>query len=256
MAKLTGFVFQDEYLERLKKLSDEELGRLVRALSGYHANGEIPELSGAESVAFDFIRADVDRIDHRYQAKCETNRNNRTAVHDRPRPLSSEDERDPPGTNVHKDKEKGKVKEKEKAVPAPEPKEKVARAQEEFPCGEDTFFGDVPADPLIVKVQKELNGLTDNHYGALSDYREELTDEVVSHAIDNAVGAGSRNWGYVQSILMRYAREHIRSLGEAKASDQRFRESKKPPNPPEQRSWGVKPPVNPWLDELKQEGLA
>ena len=110
MAKLTGFVFQDEYLERLKKLSDEELGRLVRALSGYHANGEIPELSAAESVAFDFIRADVDRIDHRYQAKCETNRNNRTAVHDRPRPLSSEDERDPPGTNVHKEKEKGKVK--------------------------------------------------------------------------------------------------------------------------------------------------
>ena len=70
MARMTGFVFQDEYLARLAKLSDQEVGRLVRALAEYHANGNEPELAGRESVAFDFIKVDIDKADAAYQAKC------------------------------------------------------------------------------------------------------------------------------------------------------------------------------------------
>ena len=77
MARMTGFVFQDEYLDRLKRLSDEELGRLLRALAGYHITGDAPELNGVEGLAFDFIRQDVDRIEEQYRLKCETNRRNR-----------------------------------------------------------------------------------------------------------------------------------------------------------------------------------
>ena len=84
---MTGFIFQDEYLERLAKLSDQELGRLVRALAIYHATGEQQELAGRESIAYDFIKFDIDRIDEKYAAKCDTNRNNRqrpsTTVNDR-----------------------------------------------------------------------------------------------------------------------------------------------------------------------------
>ena len=70
MARMSGFVFQDEYLERLAKLSDQEVGRMVRALAEYHATGKEPELTGRESVAFDFIRVDIDKADKAYQAKC------------------------------------------------------------------------------------------------------------------------------------------------------------------------------------------
>lgn len=89
MARMTGFIFQDEYLEKLVKLSDQELGRLIRALATYHATGKEQELAGRESIAYDFIKADIDRIDSQYQAKCETNKNNRsrpsTTVNDRQR---------------------------------------------------------------------------------------------------------------------------------------------------------------------------
>ena len=71
MARMTGFVFQDEYIERLAKLSDQEVGRMVRALAEYHATGKEPELTGRESVAFDFIRVDIDKADRSYQAKCQ-----------------------------------------------------------------------------------------------------------------------------------------------------------------------------------------
>ena len=77
MARPNGFVFRDDYLERLAKLSDQEVGRLVRALGIYHRDGEETKLAGRESVAFDFIRADIDRSDKSYAQKCETNRNNR-----------------------------------------------------------------------------------------------------------------------------------------------------------------------------------
>lgn len=70
MAKMSGFVFQDKYLKRLEKLSDQEVGRLVRALATYHASGEEPELKGRECGYYDFIKADIDEIESAYQNKC------------------------------------------------------------------------------------------------------------------------------------------------------------------------------------------
>lgn len=120
MARMTGFVWQDEYLERLAKLSDQEVGRLVRALSEYHATGNEPELTGRESVAFDFIRDDIDRAEAAYKAKCDNNRRNRTSTNDdeRERTSTNDDER-PQNININnkdiKNNNKEKEKEKERA---------------------------------------------------------------------------------------------------------------------------------------------
>ena len=70
MARMTGFVFQDKYLDRLAKLSDQEVGRLVRALATYHATGEAQELKGRECGYYDFIKCDIDEIEQAYQKKC------------------------------------------------------------------------------------------------------------------------------------------------------------------------------------------
>lgn len=204
MAKMTGFVFQDEYLDKLAKLSDQEVGRLVRALAKYHMTEEEQELTGRESIAYDFIRDDIDRIEQKYQAKCEKNRQIRqralTNVNERQRTLSDDD------------KVKDKVKDKDIY--------KQQRAREE------TAVGEVEVDPLILKVQQELNGLTDTHYQALNDYREELSDEVVSYAIDSAVANGIRNWAYVAAILRDYSRNGVKTVGAAKAQDEKHREKK------------------------------
>lgn len=96
MARMTGFIFQDKYLDRLAKLSDQEVGRLVRALAVYHATGEEQELKGRECGYYDFIKGDIDEIENRYAAKCETNRNNRQ------RPLTTDNDRQRPSTNDHK----------------------------------------------------------------------------------------------------------------------------------------------------------
>ena len=86
---MTGFICHDDYLKKTEKLSDEELGRLFRACMKYHAKGETEELDGRESVAFDFIKEDIDSAEHAYTTKCEQNRRNRNARNDNNRQRSS-----------------------------------------------------------------------------------------------------------------------------------------------------------------------
>lgn len=73
------FPFFHSYGIKLRKLSDQELGRLVRALLKYSETGEEEQLAGRESMAFDFIAADIDRAKATYVAKSESNRRNAEA---------------------------------------------------------------------------------------------------------------------------------------------------------------------------------
>lgn len=67
------FCCYHSYTRKLAKLSDQEVGRLFRALLDYSARGEAPELAGRESVAFDFIADDIDRARAVYEERCRTN---------------------------------------------------------------------------------------------------------------------------------------------------------------------------------------
>lgn len=104
------FPCYNSYLTKIAKLSDQEVGRLFRALLTYSASGEAQELTGREAVAFDFIKDDIDRANESYAQKCETNRRNRTSttVNDRQRPSTKQDDR-PQNKDEDEDEEKGET---------------------------------------------------------------------------------------------------------------------------------------------------
>ena len=111
------FPCYNSYLTKIAKLSDQEVGRLFRALLTYSATGEAQELTGREAVAFDFIRDDIDRANESYAQKCETNRRNRTSttVNDRQRPSTNRDDRTQnkdEDKDEDKDETKGEAEEK------------------------------------------------------------------------------------------------------------------------------------------------
>ena len=85
------FCWFNAYRKKTENLSDQEVGRLIRALSTYNETGEIVELKGREGIAFDFIKADIDAATERYNKKCDTNRKNRTSTtdNDRQRPITT-----------------------------------------------------------------------------------------------------------------------------------------------------------------------
>lgn len=70
------FPCYDSYLAKTRSLSDQELGRLFRALMTYHATGEPQQLAGRESMAYDFIVDDIDRANKAYDEKCQKAKSN------------------------------------------------------------------------------------------------------------------------------------------------------------------------------------
>lgn len=76
MARREFFPCYHSYFKKCEKLTDQELGRLFRALMMYSSTGERQELAGRESIAFDFIADDIDRAEESYQEKCEKNAQN------------------------------------------------------------------------------------------------------------------------------------------------------------------------------------
>lgn len=111
---LEYFPWYNSYFKKCEKLTDQELGRLVRALSMYSVTGERQELAGRESIAFDFIADDIDRAKEAYDEKCAKNKKN----------IESRYERIQSNTTVYegyqtktKTKDKSKTKDKDNISP-------------------------------------------------------------------------------------------------------------------------------------------
>ena len=110
MARMSGWICQDEYKSKLNYLTDTELGRLTRAMINYHIDGSIPESMGREIGAFYFIKADIDSAEEKYENKSKQNKKNRnggcTNDYNGEQTLTNDDERARPLTN---DDERGRT---------------------------------------------------------------------------------------------------------------------------------------------------
>ena len=106
------FCAYHSYLASMRNLSDAECGRLFRALLQYGAGDKSINLQGRESIAFDFMAAQIDRDNEAYEARCKKNRENGSLANGSERgqslPNGTERYRTPP-----KEKEKKKENKKE-----------------------------------------------------------------------------------------------------------------------------------------------
>lgn len=116
---LEYFPCYHSYLKKIAKLSDQEVGRLFRALLIYSETEETQELTGRESVAFDFIADDIDRAKKSYKERCQKNRDNVNKRYDNISDDTNVYERIQSNTNAYesyqnKDKDKNKDKSNKK----------------------------------------------------------------------------------------------------------------------------------------------
>ena len=76
MAEKNCFTLYKDYTKHFHMLTDEEAGKLIKAIFEYE-NGIEPEgLEGMVAMAFSFISAQLDRDDEKYAEKCQKNREN------------------------------------------------------------------------------------------------------------------------------------------------------------------------------------
>lgn len=102
MADKKSFVMYADYEENFDLLSDEELGRLIRAIFGYVNDGLIPSLSPSTQMAFSFIRKNLDRDKAKYEETCRRRAEAGRRSGEARRAKADGDEQDgTKGTNVH-----------------------------------------------------------------------------------------------------------------------------------------------------------
>lgn len=160
---MSGFICHDDYYDRLKRLSNEEVGNLFRMLMLYHA-GRQEEMEALgfienEGIAFDFIASDIERMEEKQNAASEANRVNgskggrpkkRTEPEETEqnptkaketetnRTKPEESEQNP--TKPYKDKDKEKDKEKESLLSSEDAHEILAEQNRVMDAAEDAGF--------------------------------------------------------------------------------------------------------------------
>ena len=74
-----------------------------------------------------------------------------------------------------------------------------------------------------------LDFLSPTNMDELVGFVDDLSDELVRHAVDEACAAGKRTWNYVRSILRRYLSAGYKTLGEVRAAEAKREQQKQQP---------------------------
>ena len=69
-----SFVLKTDYDDRLNDLTDEEIGKLIRAIFKYEKFQEEPKLDRLLMNIFNFIKVDLDKNREKYEKKCKRNK--------------------------------------------------------------------------------------------------------------------------------------------------------------------------------------
>ncbi len=131
MAGMNYVCLYISYLESLAPFSDEEIGRMVRAMLIYTATGEIPLFDGNERFIWPTLKAQIDRDEAAYQERCEKNRAN-GAKGGRPKNQSVISETEWFSEKPKKAKEKEKESESIEADKPPAPAKQARKSYGEF----------------------------------------------------------------------------------------------------------------------------
>ena len=159
------FCAYHSYLQSMRKLTDEECGRLFRALLTYSITGEETELEGREDIVFDIFSQQIDRDKESYEKTCQQNRKNRASVSGSQQPSTTDDDRQRPSTT---DDETTQEEEKEKEEYKEEYKDKGKDEEEggEAPPAppKRTRFSPPTVDEVDKYCQERGNGVNAQHF--------------------------------------------------------------------------------------------
>ena len=73
---MESFILYTEHYEIVEGLTDEQLGKLSRALYLYARDGTEMELEPIVKMAYSFIKGSIQKNAEKYQKKCDRNREN------------------------------------------------------------------------------------------------------------------------------------------------------------------------------------
>lgn len=208
----SSFLIYLDYEEQFNLLTDEQIGRLMRAIIKYEKTREIPQLNGIVKMAFSFIKTQLDRDREKYEAKCEKNREN-AKKGGRPR-KNQKDNLKANGFNENQMDAKKPDDDKE---------------------DEEDNEEDIDNDLLLKKEKEEklqqrfiecLNSFNINAISECIKYLDELPFEVIDYVLSKTSGIKCPNWNYANTILQDYVKRKIDSVEKIQAEESGFKNQK------------------------------
>jgi len=106
-----AFVLYTEYSQKFRRLTDEQLGKLLRVIFQYEETGEVPEIEDQfVAFAFDIIQPDLEKQYEKYQAKVAAGKRSgeqrkRTQQNDSEQTEAEMNTPEQKGTNVNTDEQ-------------------------------------------------------------------------------------------------------------------------------------------------------
>lgn len=185
-----------EYEEQLKDLSDEELGKLIRAMFKFEKLGfEDENLTPLANMAFGFIKRNLIRDRENYDKRSETSKINGKKggrpKNEKPKKPNSETYSKPNNlTKPDKDKDKDKVKVNDK--------DKDKEVVDSITYCEEQFG----------------RTLSPVEYQLIMNWREWFSDDVINYAIDKSIKNGARALSYTEAIINSWHDKGFKTLHE------------------------------------------
>lgn len=193
-----AFLMYYEYEEQLKDLSDEELGKLIRAMFKFEKLGfEDENLTPLANMAFGFIKRNLIRDRENYDKRSETSKINGKKggrpKNEKPKKPNSETYSKPnnltkPDKDKDKDKDKVKVNDKDKDK---EVVDSITYCEEQFG-----------------------RTLSPVEYQLIMNWREWFSDDVINYAIDKSIKNGARALSYTEAIINSWHDKGFKTLHE------------------------------------------
>lgn len=110
---------------------------------------------------------------------------------------------------------------------------KEAEEESAGACEEVNPYGEgvtrLNTDTVQAYAANQLTVMSPRAMEELNGFVDDLSEDIVRHAIDNALDQGVRKWAYVKSILNDYVAGGVRNVADAAACDERHRKKRDGP---------------------------
>lgn len=202
-----GFIIYKSFYEPLKILSNEQLGKLFRAIFEYQVNG-IEKVEPDIKMAFEFFKNQFRLDNEKYEKIVERNKINGSKGG---RPKTQENPKNPLGFKKPKKADKDKEKEKDK---------------------EKDKDNDTTITSSIYDFLENVFGrsLYEPEYNIVETWED---NDLTKYAINQAVLNGVFNIKYIDKILFSYKKNNITTVQQAQMAEEEFNKNKNKP-----RSYG------------------
>lgn len=199
-------------------LGYQEKGRLIEAIVKYARGDDDWEelLKGNERFLFPMFQAQIDRSAAQREQAAQAHRAS-GKLGGRPRNQNNQNGFDETKHNQNGFDETKKTYNKDKDKEEDEYKDKNNHHQHDDAAG-----------TVAAYASQTLQYMSPGNIQDMMAFMDDLPDDLIRFAIDEACGNGAPRWAYVSSILSGYLRDGIRTVGDAKAAKAK-RQAKKHP---------------------------